>query len=68
MQGPTGSPPSTAESKALVEAIVEQDGGDWETRWAGLGCFLGDVLAFILKPTMVFTSCSVILISEMCLH
>ena len=36
MQGPTGAPSSTAESKAMVDTMVEQDGGSWEARWAWL--------------------------------
>ena len=34
--GPTGSPSSTVQSKAMVTRIVEEeDGGDWDSR---LGC------------------------------
>ena len=37
LQGSRGSPPSTHESRAMVERIFkEEDKGDWETRWVGL--------------------------------
>ena len=36
MQGPTGAPTSTPESRALVEALVEEDQQNWETRWVRL--------------------------------
>lgn len=32
MQGPTGAPPSTKESRARIDALLAEDKGDWETR------------------------------------
>lgn len=32
MEGATGAPPSTGESKEMVEEMVKEDGGVWETR------------------------------------
>ena len=37
MRGPTGSPPSTKESRARIDALLAADEGDWEARWVGPG-------------------------------
>lgn len=34
LQGPTGAPPSTTQSMERVEAMVREDGHDWDKRSA----------------------------------